>query len=148
MRNVMCQKISVALLLCLVGAPVGARAAAPADRYTIAAGTVFDAKTKLTWQQSVPTTTSTLASATAYCSTLSLVGLAWRLPTLMELMTIVDYSVSVPSIDSSAFPATPPSGFWTSTPTTGSGGVWDVDFFFGQSGAGILAGTAYVRCVR
>ena len=36
------------------------RANAPAGRYTTpASGTVYDTKTKLTWQQAVPTTTYT-----------------------------------------------------------------------------------------
>lgn len=40
----------------------------------------------------------------------------WRLPTVDELLTIVEKCREAPSINTNAFPATPWTGFWTSTP--------------------------------
>jgi hypothetical protein len=39
----------------------------------------------------------------------------WRLPSAVELQSIVDYGHSAPSIDSTVFPNTPAAVFWTST---------------------------------
>lgn len=40
----------------------------------------------------------------------------WRLPTVDELLTIVEKCREAPSINTNVFPATPWTGFWTSTP--------------------------------
>ena len=60
-------------------------------RYTTAGGTVYDTKTKLTWQQAISSSTYTWADAQTYCAgvSMSLGGTGWRLPTLVELKTIV-----------------------------------------------------------
>ncbi len=132
---------------------------APAGRYEIlAAGTVYDAKTKLTWQQSVPQTGSytwgsagTPGTAQSYCATLDLNGSGWRLPTVGELLTLVDYTQAGGSsmIDPTYFPGTPPSAFWSSTLAAGSSSVaWYVYFLYGYSYVVGVSGTGYVRCVR
>jgi hypothetical protein len=93
------------------------RANAPAGRYTISNGSVFDTKTKLTWQQVVPAETlKTAADAQTYCAGLgaTLGGTGWRLPTLKELYTLIDYSqATAPHIDPTAFPNTPTDWFWS-----------------------------------
>ena len=80
------------IVAAVVTAP--AWATAPSGRYTITAGTVYDTKTKLTWQQPGPSATYTWAAAKTYCAGLgsSLGGTGWRLPTIKELQTIVDNS--------------------------------------------------------
>jgi formylglycine-generating enzyme required for sulfatase activity len=94
-------------------------AAAPSGRYTISGGTVFDTKTKLTWQQTAPAVGYAWAAAKTYCQTLSLGGTGWRLPTMKELQSIVDYSSSrAPFVDPSAFPAQ--TGSWSSSLVPGS----------------------------
>jgi hypothetical protein len=105
-------------LLCLTILCVGvnALADAPAGRYVINAGTIFDVKTGLTWQQSTvdyPNDTNfAWDNAKAACTG------AWRLPTIRELQSIVDYSRSNPAVDPAfQMPATPPS-CWSSTPDT------------------------------
>jgi hypothetical protein len=126
-----------------------ARADAPAGRYTIANGTVYDTKTKLTWQQAVPPTTYVWADAKTYCAGLSLAGTGWRLPTAKELQTIVDESRTNPSIDPTAFPATPSNGFWSSSPLANSSGfAWDVGFSNGAAGTPEVFYVYNVRCVR
>jgi hypothetical protein len=153
MRRVAGSSIAVALLAV---APV-TRAAAPAGHYAIASGTVLDNKTGLTWQQAVPSGKYTWGSASAsgtaqyYCANLSLDGGGWRLPTMKELTTIVDYSVASPgpTIDANAFPSTPASFFWSSNPLVGASGfAWQVDFSYGETGNGNVSAMGAVRCVR
>jgi hypothetical protein len=73
------------------------RASAPAGRYTATAGQVTDARTGLTWQQTA--SSSNGGDAAAYCAALDLNGTGWRLPTIKELLTIVDDTRAKPAID-------------------------------------------------
>ena len=126
-----------------------ANANAPGGRYTTSGGTVYDTKTKLTWQQAVPSTTYTWIGAKAYCASLSLGGTGWCLPTVKELQTIVDDSQTNPSIDTTAFPSTPPSYFWSSSPFAGSSSLaWNVYFSNGITNYNAVSDTYNVRCVR
>jgi hypothetical protein len=126
-----------------------ASANAPAGRYTTANGTVYDTRTKLTWQQAVLTDTYTWANAKAYCAGLSLNGVGWRLPTVKELQTIVDDSRTNPSIDTTAFPSTPADWFWSSSPLAGSSSdAWYVNFGNGLTSYLAVSHPNYVRCVR
>ena len=129
-----------------------ARAAAPAGHYTFpATGTVFDTKTKLTWQRTAPATTYAWADAKTYCAGVgaSLGGTGWRLPTIKELMTIIDETQVAPPIDSTAFPGTPVFAFWSSTLTSDSSQAWTLDFSnTGNTGGDVLTATYNVRCVH
>jgi hypothetical protein len=126
-----------------------ADANAPAGRYTTTGGTVYDTKTKLTWQQTVAPVTYTWAGAKTYCAGLNLGGTGWRLPTVKELQTIVDDSRTNPPIDATAFPSTPAGTFWSSSPLAGSSsGAWDVRFDSGRTEAPSVSLTLCVRCVR
>jgi Protein of unknown function (DUF1566) len=135
-----------------LAAPAGA-ATAPAGRYTYpAAGTVYDTKTKLTWQQTAPSAAYAWADAKTYCAGVgaTLGGTGWRLPTMKELQTIVDESRSNPSIDPTAFPGAPAAIFWSSSPVAGSPSyAWSVYFYVGNTDYGwATAHTLDVRCVR
>lgn len=59
-------------------------------------------------------------------------GPAWRLPTKVELESIVSSNCRNPSIDESMFPDTDNIWFWTST-VSEDGGVWQVFFGDGHS---------------
>jgi len=113
--------------------------------------TVTDGVTQLMWQENIDTST-TQADAATYCSNLTLAGHKdWRLPSLPELLSIVDYSRSSPSIDPTYFPKTPASGhFWTSTLVAGSTTKgYDVSFLYGGfDGNNTLSSKLWVRCVR
>jgi len=127
------------------------RASAPAGHYAIANGAVYDTKTKLTWQQAASSSTYTQPAAASYCATLGLNGATWRLPTMKELLTIVDLSVSPPgpTIDSTAFPGTPPDYFWSSTPYAGAAdSAWGVYFNNGYTDYNGVSIIYSVRCVR
>jgi len=89
-------------------------------------GTVTDTRTGLTWMRCAQGQSGSdcSGSATLYTwanaapLTLSYAGHGdWRIPTMSELLSIVDSTVTSPSIDSIAFPNTAytSGGYWTST---------------------------------
>jgi hypothetical protein len=153
-------------ILCLLGfvavatLPGSVEANAPSGRYIVEAGgtaqgTVYDSRTKLTWQQTVPSTTYAWADAKTYCSgvgtSLNLSGTGWRLPTVKELLSIVDYSSSLsPMIDPIVFPSTAAARFWSLSQTPSDPYYpWVVDFSAGKLGWNNPSlVTNYVRCVR
>lgn len=154
---------AVVVLALVLLRPSPARTQAPSGRYTIPGdGTVVDSMTTLTWQQAFQSTPLTWSSALAYCQTLSgLPGSGWRLPTVKELATLIDYGRSTPpNIDTDAFPGVPAEGdlpgisvFWTSTQETGTflgttSGAWSVYFSGGVTQPNDLRSGASVRCVR
>ena len=154
MGRILVRAAGIAAIVASVSTAFVTRAAAPAGRYTITNGTVYDNKTKLTWQQASMPGTYTLSQAMTYCSGLSLSGAAWRLPTFKEFVTIVDYSTvnsSTGLLDPTAFPNALNNTYWTSTPyVPASGKNWQIDTGSGTSTAGGPAGNdgAYVRCVQ
>jgi hypothetical protein len=114
-------------------------------------GTVTDNTTGLMWQQdnSAPTTMNQSAAFT-YCSTTVTAGghHDWRLPSKIELLSIVDYGMSNPNINA-VFKNTVSNIYWSSTnyaPTPS--GAWFVYFSDGGSSMGAMTSTHYVRCVR
>ncbi len=139
---------------------------APADSPTTFAvntdGTVSDSRSGLLWQGTLPTTytgcsgnssvagdTCTWAEAKTYCSGLWLAGPGWRLPTKAELESIVDFNQYNPAIDLTAFPSTPASWFWSSSPWVGASGIaWFVYFRSGGSNNSSSTDAYRVRCVR
>ena len=74
----------------------------------------------------------------------------WRLPNIKELSTIVDPIRANPGIDPTAFPATPPDRFWSSSPYAGdSNSAWNVFFFNGTTYMSDRnVSNLYVRLVR
>jgi hypothetical protein len=125
-------------------------------------GTIKDNATSLVWQKcsqglsgtscsSGTATTASWASAVSYCNSLSLASKTWRLPNVNELKSIIDYTKSTsPSIDTTAFPSTVASVYWSSTTTAGGGSLaWIV--YFSSSGNSVNSdnkpNTYYVRCV-
>jgi hypothetical protein len=129
----------------------------PPLRYMVQSGTVFDKKTKLTWQQALQPadagtfTTHTAAEATSYCSALDLNGGGWRLPSVKELATIVDEQGNVLYIDQTAFPNTPnvadKSRFWSSSQGPVSG-LFAIDFGNALFSEVFLSDKNFTRCVR
>jgi hypothetical protein len=153
------------LLACVAAAAVvfavsrKGSSSAPAGRYTIPGdGTVYDTQTKLTWQQATLSAAQTQSVAIASCPSVSLPGSGWRLPTIKELHTLIDFSAPAPPyIDHTAFPDTPTadgySAYWSSSaqagiPVGAAPMGWTVYFsspvtMFNPTNVG-----AYVRCVR
>lgn len=76
-------------------------------------------------------------------------GVAWRLPNVKELSGITDKTVVNPAIDSAAFPATPTSWVWSSTPYTGSSNqAWGIHLYAGVFGPSFRVNSGTVRLVR
>jgi hypothetical protein len=136
---------------------VPAAADAPADQYDPFlrdAVTLTDHWTTLTWYRAVESRAS-VDLAAAYCNTLPHTGAAPTLPTVKELLTIVDeephqeyvgHDIVSKMIDGYAFPNTPVDApYWTSTPAS-AGGYWTVNFATGVTAPS--SGPAYVRCVK
>lgn len=60
-------------------------------------------------------------------------GVAWRLPNVKELPSIVDKNRYNPAIDTTAFPATPALPFWSASPYAGiSTYAWRLNFYDGN----------------
>jgi formylglycine-generating enzyme required for sulfatase activity len=125
--------------------------------YTTTAGTATDNITGLVWQRDSPSASYTWVDAKAYCAALSLESqTGWRLPTLVELQSIVHYGVFQPSIDSTVFPNTTSTDilipYWTSStfaymlPVTSS--AWSIRFNSGDTFFDPKSSTEKVRCVR
>ena len=107
-------------------------------------GTVTDNVTNLMWQQT-PTGTFSRTAALAYCPTLTLSGHNdWRLPSLVELISIVDYGQNNPARNTSYFPIlTSLDFFWSSEAPAG----WQV-YFDGESFPASASDPGFARCVR
>jgi hypothetical protein len=119
--------------------------------YTLGAdaltGTVRDDVTGLVWQQMAPAQSYSWSDAVSYCSTLTLAGGGWRLPTVIELVSIVDYERVSPAIHIGAFPSMH-GMFWSSSAFAGGGSGWLIDF---ESGGVTYCNNADLysaRCVR
>ena len=115
-----------------------------------AKGVVVDMVTKLMWRREVDGNSYDWAGAKAYCDGLTHAGHDdWRLPTRIELVSLVDFTKADPAIDTGAFPNTPSDGFWTSSAWAGYGPtVWCVSFNVGHVDFDDVASTHWVRCVR
>jgi len=123
---------------------IGAKPAA-VERWVVKGDTVYDTKTRLTWQRRVDERDFTWEGAKAYCRGR---GGEWRLPSKEELLSIVVHGHGGPTIDRKAFPNTPVEVFWTSTPRVSGRSAWYVYFDAGSSDYDDTSDTSRVRCVR
>jgi hypothetical protein len=154
---------TVAVMVGVILRPSPGRTEAPAGRYTIPGdGTVYDTATTLTWQQTANMTGMQWASAGPYCAGLTgPAGGGWRLPTVKELTTLLDFSrPGSPFIDPVAFPGVPAqnasgavNAFWSSTSLVGMSvgltqGAWLVYFDSAVTQPNPLNVGGAVRCVR
>ena len=124
-------------------------AEAPKGHFTVNGEVVQDTATKLVWQRAVPAKSYTSDQASAYCAGLKLAGGGWRLPTIKELHTLVDETRTVPAIDDTAFPETPPYHFWTSSHLSEFPQfTWSINFAEGTDAWFPGENEQRVRCVR
>ena len=124
---------------------------------------VIDNNTELQWQQTFQE--SNKSNANRYCEDLTYGGYDdWRLPTVLELQSIVDKGKFDPAANTAYFPDTSSKCFWASSTSAlceNNGGPhgtfldcdntyydWCVDFATGLSHAYSQNKTEYVRCVR
>lgn len=122
-----------------------------------AGGVVTDKTTGLMWQQK--TGFLPRAEATCDCTNLALAGYTdWRLPSFVELITIVDYAKNPrasgagtqPAVNVAIFPDNEIGAYWTTTSRAGVEGIYAIDFADGRvvqfTDKGL--GDSYYRCVR
>ena len=70
----------------------------------------------------------------------------WRLPTIDELISLINYTRRDPASD---FPSMPATGFWSSTPVVDTAiSAWRAHFFSGHIDYDYKTNTYDVRCVR
>jgi hypothetical protein len=119
--------------------------------YTNKTGYVVDDVTGLYWEQSTGCGAGcTQADAAAYCENLTLAGYSdWRLPTRIEMVSIVDDTQHAPAIDPNAFEG-PSSGlFWTSSPMVYyPNNAFRIGSGEGHTAYGMVSSLGPVRCVR
>ncbi|HEY0462663.1 MAG TPA: DUF1566 domain-containing protein [Polyangiaceae bacterium] len=111
---------------------------------------VADNVTGLVWERDTPSgAVMNWQSAKKRCASLTLGGYCgWRLPSRIELVSLLDASKYGPALDSSAFTHIYPGHCWSAS-TSGSEDDWAVNFYLGMTfyEGGVGAALA-VRCVR
>ena len=116
-----------------------------------AADITFDSGTSLIWQDNrdVKKSSYTLPQAQSYCSNLKLGEYSdFRVPTLRELQTIVDYNNYNPAM-LNGFKNPHADEFWSSTPYVYSSGTfWIVDFKKGSTEMRSERYSKNIRCVQ
>ena len=135
---------------CMIPNPTASGLPNPAMYDTALTGIVFDRITGLMWQRGASGSTFGQAGAAASCKGSKLGGYAdWRLPTVLELVSIVDFTAASPSVDSLIFPGTSSNLYWTSTPLAGHpNNAWYVSFAQGATNFVDLTVANLARCVR
>lgn len=128
----------------------------PASYTDLGDGTVKDNVTGLIWQKAVAATQAfAWDTAKNYCASQALAGRTWRLPTRIELLSLVDFTRTSPALNVTAFPGTPGGKYyWTASPwvvsqiATKPQYSWIVNFYEGlTSNAGDRTQAEFVRCV-
>jgi hypothetical protein len=125
---------------------------------TSQAGVVIDNVTGLWWQQPINGNDAAQKNcaagcsqpdAVAYCEGLSLAQRTdWRVPTRIELVSLIDDTKVNPAIDP-AFAGAPARFFWTSSPYAPTPGkAWGVLFDVGATNSDTTTVAHDVRCVR
>jgi hypothetical protein len=121
-----------------------------AANYTSDTDTVTDKTTGLMWERGFSAKV-VYANAPDHCITLTAGGYNdWRMPTWIELFSIVDFGAKNPAIETTAFPATPSEYFWSSTINARTSLPLGVFFFNGAMTSLPTGGNQLqrVRCVR
>ncbi len=121
----------------------------PSASYATADDAVLDRVSGLQWQRGFSPKQS-WPDAKTYCDSLVLAGASdWRLPSRIELISLVDYT-RLPSIDHEAFPSTADDYFWASSLLASNDQLaFSVYFGAGLTAYGAVAGpSAHARCVR
>lgn len=103
--------------------------------YEIADDVVIDRVTQLQWQRVASGTSMTWLAAKDACTSLQVAGGGFRLPSRIELLSLVDFAASTAAaIDGPAFPDAPADGFWSASLThVTTSSAWGVNFGFSTS---------------
>lgn len=130
--------------------------------YSPTTGGFVDNVSKLVWREPIPQAergAKTYAEAEQICAKAEPAG-QWRLPTRIELVTLLDFSGAAPYIDRTTFASTEPTTYWTSSETRVAFGNsaaqaivepkrWGVDFNGGGlTKIDINSSKGGVRCIK
>jgi MYXO-CTERM domain-containing protein len=102
------------------------------------------------WQLGDDGKTYTFAAAGPHCTSFKSAEAAtgWRLPSVIELMTLINSGVDLPSLNPS-FSGAQSTNYWTSTPTASASMLaWTVKFDYGEVIPLLTDSALPVRCVR
>lgn len=113
-------------------------------------GIVQDLATNVPWQKVSEITPRSWNEAATYCANLVIgTHTDWRLPTIHELMTIVNNGRASPKIDS-VFEGSPNGHYWSGSTVTpdSTESAWAVDFGDGSTISYTKASSTVVRCVH
>ena len=133
----------------------------PASTTDLGNGAVLDNVTCLVWEKAPNTTQGFWQANSDHCASLvtsSFAGYSdWRLPTRVEMASLVDFARTGDAIDTTAFPKEP-SGYyrtgsdWYETITgqnsSGFSWIYGMSSGFTSNAYAKTTGNAYVRCVR
>jgi hypothetical protein len=130
-------------------------------RYSPSGFVVLDEVTGLGWEQypddvyegctgnnTRPGDGCTWEEAKAYCDGFVLGSSDWRLPTKIELESLLDDTQAGAKINAEAFPTAPAASFWTASALAGAPTVWYVSFANGMTFGQNPTAAMRVRCVR
>ncbi len=113
---------------------------------------IKDPKTNLMWEDTPHVREAKIRQprANIYCAELKLGGFEdWRLPTIHELLTIIDYTRISPAILREFSYVEDESFYWTKTHVADEDDAfWGVNFKRGESSKASEYYDRYVRCVR
>ncbi|MBL8917834.1 MAG: DUF1566 domain-containing protein [Myxococcaceae bacterium] len=112
---------------------------------------VFDEASGLTWQARDDGVERPQAEAQAHCEGLATENApagTWRLPSVVELATLINFGRANPAIDQ-AFPDTSRANYWTATPVANANTMhWSVRFGVGEVMPMMSTNGGPARCVR
>jgi Protein of unknown function (DUF1566) len=121
----------------------------PAMYSIVGTDTVLDEVTKLQWQRTQTDMSFSWEDALAYCNNLVHDGHSdWRLPSRIELVSLIDYTRSSPAIDPIFLNVTGVA-VWSATPWAGDpNNAWVVYFNDGDTYYASMLNSCRVLCVR
>ncbi len=118
-------------------------------------GTISDSNTNLQWQAADNGSDVLWSVGNSYCQASTLGGHAdWRMPTAVELQSIIDYAAGTMTPNDLAVPAafqatTAKDFYYSASPVVpAAGGTWDVGMSGGTLEPRSYMGSYRVRCVR
>ena len=115
---------------------------------------VLDRETGLVWERSPSADTNSFQNADAFLCNFKNTGgrLGWRMPSVWELLSLVDRTQSSPTLPAGhPFNVSGSLTFWTNTPYSvgfGALSAWVVSFGFGGSGTQGVNNFVRAWCVR
>ncbi|MEW5849830.1 MAG: DUF1566 domain-containing protein [Myxococcota bacterium] len=108
---------------------------------------VHDERTDLMWQRAFSDGTVTYAQAVSFCSSSEADGYTdWRVPTQVELFSLVDHTLRDPALDLNHFPSARALEVWTATESGSYQRVVDLDT--GAVRNRLPSSGTYAVCVR